>query len=388
MVKAEWKPAKLDQLGFVGRGKSRHRPRNAAILYGGPYPFFQTGDIKAANFHLTEYSQTYSEEGLAQSKLWKPGTLCITIAANIAESAILGIEGCFPDSVVGFVADPDKSDVRFVKYYMEILKLQMRSVSRGTTQDNLSLDKLLTFDFLVPPLPVQRRIAGILSTYDELIENSQRRIRILEAMARALYREWFVHFRFPDHEKHPRVASLLGDIPQGWEVKLVRDILSRRSAGTVYRDEDVNPEGAIPVLDQSTNDLLGFHDNEPDHLASPSKPMAIFGDHTCKMQLLIEPFSVGPNVVPFAAGRGLPTAYVFFAVNSLVQTQEYKRHWIPLNAKDVIIADSVLAQRFSSLIQPMLVEQATLRNSIRNLRRTRDLLLPRLMSGQVNLKEN
>lgn len=176
MATAEWKPAKLDQLGFVGRGKSRHRPRNAAFLYGGPYPFFQTGDIKAANYHLTEFSQTYSEEGLAQSKLWKRGTLCITIAANIAESAILGIEGCFPDSVVGFVADPDRDDVRFIKYYMEILKLQMQSASRGTTQDNLSVDKLLTFDFLVPPLPLQRRIAGILSAYDELIENSQRRI--------------------------------------------------------------------------------------------------------------------------------------------------------------------------------------------------------------------
>ena len=91
----------------------------------------------------------------------------------------------------------------------------MQSVSRGTTQDNLSLDKLLTFDFHVPPLPVQRRIAGVLSNYDELIENSQRRIRILEAMARALYREWFVHFRFPGHENHPRVTSPLGDIPKG-----------------------------------------------------------------------------------------------------------------------------------------------------------------------------
>jgi len=123
-------------------------------------------------------------------------------------------------------------------------------------------------------LPLQRRIAGILSAYDELMENSQRRIRILEAMARALYREWFVHFHFPGHEKHPRVASPLGDIPQGWEVKPVKEILSRRAAGTVYREAVVKPEGTIPVLDQSTNELLGFHDNEPDHVASPSKPMA------------------------------------------------------------------------------------------------------------------
>lgn len=151
MTAPYWHPTKLDELGYVGRGRSRHRPRNAAFLYGGRYPFFQTGDIKAANFYLTEYSQTYSEEGLAQSKLWKPGTLCITIAANIAESAILGIEGCFPDSVVGFIANPDKADVRFIKYYLEILKLRMQNVSHGATQDNLSVDKLLSFDFLVPP---------------------------------------------------------------------------------------------------------------------------------------------------------------------------------------------------------------------------------------------
>ena len=95
MATAEWKPAKLDELGFVGRGKSRHRPAQTRRSFtAGVYPFFQTGDIKAANFHLTEHSQTYSEEGLAQSKLWKPGRrFCITIAANIAESAILGIEG-------------------------------------------------------------------------------------------------------------------------------------------------------------------------------------------------------------------------------------------------------------------------------------------------------
>jgi len=115
MAKDEWQKVKLNELGFVGRGKSRHRPRNAAFLYGGLYPFFQTGDIKAAGLYLKEYTQTYSEEGLAQSKLWEPGTLCITIAANIAESAILGIKGCFPDSIVGFIADPQKADVRFIK---------------------------------------------------------------------------------------------------------------------------------------------------------------------------------------------------------------------------------------------------------------------------------
>jgi type I restriction enzyme S subunit len=240
----------------------------------------------------------------------------------------------------------------------------------------------------IPPLPIQRRIAGILSAYDDLIENNQRRIKILGEMARSLYREWFVNFRFPGYEKVPLVDSPRGPIPKGWEVKLVKDILSRHAAGTVYREADVIPEGATPVLDQSTKELLGFHDNEPDHLASPATPMAIFGDHTCKMQLLIEPFSVGPNVVPFAADGELPTAYIFYAVNSLVQTQEYKRHWIPLNAKEIAVADRATAQRFTKLIQPMVVAQETFRKTIRNLRRTRDLVLPRLISGEIPINTN
>jgi type I restriction enzyme S subunit len=153
----------------------------------------------------------------------------------------------------------------------------------------------------------------------------------------------------------------------------------------VYRKAEVKPEGTTPVVDQSTNELLGFHDNPPDHLACATMPMAIFGDHTCKMQLLIEPFSVGPNVVPFAANRRLPTAYAFYAVNTAVQTQEYKRHWMPLNAKEIVVADNATAQRFASLIQPMLVQQAILRRATRTLRRTRDLLLPRLMSGRISL---
>ena len=237
----------------------------------------------------------------------------------------------------------------------------------------------------LPQMHVQKRIAGILSAYDELIENSQRRIKILETMARSLYREWFVHFRYPGHESVPLVDSPLGNIPQGWKVKLVKDIIVRQVAGTTYRETELKHEGSVPVIDQSTSEILGYHNNPPDHMASSLMPKAIFGDHTCKMQLLIEPFSVGPNVVPFEAKPDLPTTYAFYVVNNLMHTQEYKRHWIPLNAKEVIVADTSIAQQFASLIQPILVQQASLRKVILNLRRTRDLLLPRLLSGQIEL---
>jgi len=176
----KWELKSFDEIGFIGRGKSRHRPRNAEHLFGGEYPFVQTGDIKAANFRINDYSQTYNEAGFAQSKLWKEGTLCITIAANIADTAILGIDACFPDSIIGFVSYEDKSDVRFVKYFFDIYQARMKSISTGAAQDNLSLEKLLTFKIPTPPLTSQRKIASILSPYDDLIENNLKRIKLLE----------------------------------------------------------------------------------------------------------------------------------------------------------------------------------------------------------------
>ena len=253
---SRWKAHKLDQLGSVSRGRSRHRPRNDPSLYGGEYPFFQTGDIKTANLYLSHYSQTYNEKGLSQSKQWEPGTLCITIAANIADTAILGIRGCFPDSVIGFISDPMKADVRFIKYYIDFIKMDMQQVSHGTTQDNLSLEKLLSFDFVVPDIEEQRKIATVLSVYDDLIENNLRRIKILEEMAQNLYREWFVKFRFPGHEKERFVDSPLGRVPEGWEVVTLGDVLELKYGKALKKSD--RRDGDVPVFGSSG--IVGRHD--------------------------------------------------------------------------------------------------------------------------------
>lgn len=415
MSGGNWKPAKLNELGFVGRGKSRHRPRNAAFLYGGRYPFFQTGDIKAANFYLTEYSQTYSDEGLAQSKLWKPGTLCITIAANIAESAILGIEGCFPDSVVGFIADPDKADVRFIKYYMEILKLRMQNVSHGATQDNLSVDKLLSFDFLVPPIHTQRRIANILSAYDELIENSQRRIKILESMARALYREWFVHFRFPGHENQSHIASPLGEIPKGWEVKKLDDVAGT-FRGRSYRSVDLADEGGLPFLNLKCLDRDGGFrrsglkrytgEFKEINVAKKGDIVMAVTDMTQERRIVARAALVptldndfgifSMDLVRIEPKSGLPKAFLYSFLRYSSFADEVKQHANGANVLHLspdrvtdyrfIAPPTDLMNRFASFVAPILEEIDTLANKIGNLRSTRDLLLPRLLSCRIDVE--
>lgn len=204
-----WQEKTLSDLGKVARGKSRHRPRNADFLYGGEYPFIQTSDIKHANFRIKEYTQTYSEEGLKQSKLWKKDTLCITIAANIADTAILGIDACFPDSIMGFVPYENVSDVRFVKYCFDILQKKIQQISQGAAQDNLSLEKLLTVKFLVPDYPTQRKIATILSSYDDLIENNLKRIKLLEESLQLVFSFLSNNPKITSENVYPTYADFL-----------------------------------------------------------------------------------------------------------------------------------------------------------------------------------
>ena len=144
----KWEYKTLDELGNVSRGKSKHRPRNDKVLFGGNYPFIQTADVKKADLYITEYQETYNEFGLAQSKLWKEGTLCITIAANIADTAILKIPACFPDSIMGFVPYENVADVKFVKYCFDVLQRDCQNISQGTAQDNLSWEKLSTIKIM------------------------------------------------------------------------------------------------------------------------------------------------------------------------------------------------------------------------------------------------
>jgi type I restriction enzyme S subunit len=253
---------KLGELGEVNRGRSRHRPRYAEHLYGGPYPFIQTGDIKNSGGRITSYQQTYSEAGLVQSRRWPAGTMCITIAANIAETGVLLFPACFPDSVVGFIAEESKCDVRFIEYTFRYLRQRIQHEASGSVQDNINLATLDRLRFPLPPLSEQRAIAHILGMLDDKIELNRRMNETLEAMARALFQSWFVDFdavrakaesRDPGLPKH--LADLfpdrfedsgLGDIPAGWDVGTLGDMVGFLP-GYAFKSKDWIEQG-VPVV--------------------------------------------------------------------------------------------------------------------------------------------
>ena len=156
----------LEKLGTLARGKSKHRPRNDPKLLGGPYPLIQTGDVTSASTYLTKFSTTYSEFGLQQSKMWPKGTLCITIAANIAETAILGFDACFPDSVVGFVPNEDVNII-FIKHQLDMLKEALNRKATSVAQKNLNLEKLASTMFIKPSFELQNQFAEVVKQVDK-----------------------------------------------------------------------------------------------------------------------------------------------------------------------------------------------------------------------------
>ena len=180
----------LSNLGYLSRGKSKHRPRNDPKLLGGPYPLIQTGDVKQADLYISHYESTYSEFGLNQSKLWPKGTLCITIAANIAETAILKFDACFPDSVVGFIAN-EKANTIFIRYQIEALKEFLNSKATEVAQKNLNIEKLESVQFMTPEINLQNEFASFVEQVDKLkfsrlVENSvvfSSKNVVLEALA-------------------------------------------------------------------------------------------------------------------------------------------------------------------------------------------------------------
>ena len=374
--------AKLDQLAMVKRGRSRHRPRNALHLYGGPYPFVQTGEVKAAEFWIHGTGQTYSEAGLEQSRLWPRGTVCVTIAANIAESGMLAVDACFPDSVVGVTARPEKADPSFLKYALDYMQVRLQAVSGGTTQDNLSVQKLLSFDFPAPTLCVQRQVAYALRSFDNLIENNLRRIEILEEMARLLYREWFADFRFPGHEDVELSDSDIGPIPDGWKAVRLGNVLEL-AYGKALRAGD---RRGGPMGVYGSGGHVGWHDE-----ALVTGPGIVVGRKGNVGSVYWSDGDFFPIDTTYYVKSDLPLRFL----DQLLRTLKYvdSHAAVPGLSRDqaygLIVAEPTgdLLSRYETAVRPMYDLRRNLSNQTAVLREARDLLLPRLVSGELDVSD-
>lgn len=375
----KWEYKTLDQLGTVSRGKSKHRPRNDPKLFGGKYPFIQTADVKNADYYITKYSDTYNESGLAQSKLWDKGTLCITIAANIADTGVLAFPACFPDSIMGFVPFEGVANTRFIKYCFDRLQRDCKQISQGTAQDNLSWEKLSTIKFCIPEYKEQCRIADILSAYDDLIENNQKQIKLLEEAAQRLYKEWFVDLRFPGHEN----TKIVDGVPEGWRRGLLKELISV-NYGKDHKN--VPDDGNIPVYGSG-----GLMRKCNKSLFSGEAVLIPRKGSLNHIMYVDETFWTVDTMFYATMKQPHTAVFVYFFVKAFDMYSMNIGAAVPsmttkiLDAMDVVIPDKETLEKFDKLTKTYFNKIKTLQGQNERLKIARNLLLPKLMSGEVEV---
>ncbi|MFA6061899.1 MAG: restriction endonuclease subunit S [Gallionella sp.] len=283
-----------------------------------------------------------------------------------------------------------KVEPLFASYFFQTTEHQswmMNQCSHGATMSSLNQEILERIEIPNPPIEVQRRIAGILAAYDELIENNQRRIRILEDMARSLYREWFVHYRYPGHESVPLVDSAFEQIPQGWEVKKVAELLAKVSRQGKIKTQDYLQAGELPVIDQG-RELVGGYTNDADVEYSGELPVIVFGDHTRILKFIDFPFACGADGTQLLRSNDerMPVSLFYYTLSAIELSDfAYARHFKFLKEELVVVPIAELATAFSERVDPIKRQVRVLQQQSDNLHRARDLLLPRLLSGQVSV---
>ena len=368
-----------------------------------PHPYIRARDIGGGKVEI--HDAVFLDEGTAHTLrryTVNKGDVCLTIVgANVGKMGVVPphLDGAnLTENAVKIVSN-GKADQTFLKYALlgDDAMGQMKVLAGGAAQPKLGIYKIETIEFPFPPLPVQRRIAGILSAYDEWMENSQRRIRLLEAMARALYREWFVHFRFPAHEKHPRVASPLGDIPQGWEVKTVKDAC-HLTMGQSPKSEFYNETGEGQPFHQG---VTNFGERFPtDRLfCTVEGRVAEAGDILFSVRAPVGRMNIADKKI--IIGRGLSAirhkdghqAFLWEQLRNRFTEDDMMGNGAifaavtkdDMQGIELICPPSPIVVAATMHLEPIHTKLGTLTKQITNLRKTRDLLLPRLLSGSIEL---
>ena len=428
-MSSEWKVQTISSLGEFDRGKSKHRPRDSAHLYGGAYPFIQTGDVTNSGGRITSFRQTYSEAGLAQSRLWPAGTVVITIAANIAETAILTFPACFPDSVVGFTADPLKADVRFIEYLFQAMRKQVKSHAYGSAQENINLAVLRRLEFPIPPLRVQTEIANYLTVIDDRINLLRETNATLEAIAQTLFKSWFVDFdpvrakmegRTPEGMDEATAALFpdsfeeteLGEVPRGWNWLTMADISIVGIGKTPPRKEQHWFSGVptdmrwISIRDMGAEAVYAAHTREfltaeaidrfnirrvPDNTVLMSFKMTIG-----RVAITDGEMTTNEAIAHFKLGHDAPlsTEYIYlhlkqFDFSILSSTSSIAD---AVNSKTVreipiIVPSRAISEVFLDRISSIFQALKNMEQQASSLSTLRDTLLPRLISGQLRLPE-
>ncbi len=389
-------------VGHVGPTTEHFRDKAEGIC------FLRSQNVRPGKLVLetaTAISPEFHQK-LKKSQLKSGDILFVRVGANRGDCCVVpkrvGELNC---ANIVFARPKHRSGFHAYFFQSELGRGLLLSASVGAAQGVINTSSVASMPVPLPPLPVQERIAGILFAYDELIDNSQRRIQILEELARSLYREWFVHFRFPGHEKLPRATSRIGDLPKGWEIVPFTKIADVLSGGTPKTDVADYWNGEIPFFTpRDAPDCFYVQDTDKhvtelglskcaSNLYPPDTVFITARGTVGKVALPSVPMAMNQSCYALRGALGIPQRFLFLMT---LQQVDYLKTNTGGATFDTIVVDtfrrmdivkpsSELIASFTRHIDAVFEQVNTLQRQIHNLRKTRDLLLPRLLSGQVTL---
>ena len=319
-------------------------------VYEGNLMVARKGDVRKC-VYITE-----NENG------WLTGSDCLKVALN--ESL------CFPKYIYYQLRSP------YIGKWLE-------QISIGATMPSINTGLLSNIEIYLPPLNTQRRIAEILSAYDDLIENNRKQIKLLEEAAQRLYKEWFVDLRFPGHE-HTKIVD---GVPEGWDRALVGSLLGRIVRTKQIPTSEYLQNGKIPVIDQSRKFIAGYT-NDMQAVVKSDVPIIVFGDHTRILKLVQFPFAKGADGTQLivSASDRMPQQLLYCSLINLdLSNYHYARHFKYLKSERILLPSKSVADTFAKVSDLFFHKIQSCRNQCYRAQEARDCLMPKLMSGEVEV---
>ena len=385
----EWQIVKLGELYSVHNGLSKGRQ-----FFGTGFPFLTFSNVFNNWFlpnELDSLVQTTEKERVACSI--KCGDVFITRTSETMNE--LGMSSValkdYPNATYnGFTKRlrpiTDRVLPNFIGYYLRSPKFRGKfmAFSSMTTRASLANNDLLNMEIELPSMEVQNRIASILSRYDSLIANYQQQIKLLEEAAQRLYKEWFVDFRFPGHEN----TQIVDGVPEGWERNSVASLIGKTQRTKQVPTKEYLTKGSFPVIDQGRKFIAGYT-NDRECLVNVSVPYIVFGDHTRVLKYIPFNFAKGADGTQLIMSNNLnrmPQCLFYYSlINVDISNYSYARHFKYLKEETIVVPDSDIAIKYRDIVSPMLDMVQRYRNQIILLTEARDRLLPKLMSGEVEV---
>ncbi len=352
-------------------------------FWNGDIPWLSSGETRNDFINFTE--KTITKEGVENSstKLALKDDIVIATAGQgltRGQVSYLNIDTYINQSLISLRVNSEKLDSRYLYYNLKSRYTELRSLSDDTSsRGSITIPILSRMEIDTHNLSTQKKIAEILSAYDEKIENNKKIIKNLEAVTQTIFNEWFVNFRFPGHEKVKMVESEMGEIPEGWEVRSVLDVIERISVGKKFENKTASPTGKVPILDQGASGFIGYHDEEPGVVASIDNPVVVFTNHTCYYRIITEPFSCIQNVLPYVGKKEYDTFFIYFLTKDKIKMSEYKGHWPEFEQQVFVIPTIEMAKKFSEKAKVFIQNIVACEKENISLKSQRDQLLKKLI---------